>query len=160
MNSRILRVVVIALFSFASMGTWIALAEEPTASNMDIVSEKLRADKKLFVADSMELTESEAQAFWPIYDSYQIELVKLGDRKIDIIKDYAKNYKSMSDETAKTLLDDYLALEADMQKLRYAYLPKFREVLPEIKVARYYQLENKILAVVTFELAETIPLIE
>lgn len=160
MKGRILIGMMTALIGFVFMSTWVALAEEQAANNMDIVREKLRADKKLFVAESMGFTESEANVFWPIYDNYQKELGSLGDRKIKIIEDYAKVHKSMSNETAKTLLDDYLALEADFHKLRYDYLPKFRGVLPEIKVARYYQLENKIHAVVNFELAETIPLIK
>ena len=160
MKVRILIGVMTALLSFVFMSSGIALAEEQAASNMDIVREKLRADKKLFVAESMGLTESEANAFWPIYDNYQKALAGLGDRKIKIIQAYADEHKSMSNESAKVLLDDYLALEADLQKVRYEYLPKFRGALPEIKVARYYQLENKIHAVVNFELAETIPLIE
>ena len=160
MKGRILIGVMTALVSFVFMGSGIVLAEEQAANNMDIVRDKLRADKKLFVAESMGLTESEANAFWPIYENYQKALASLGDRKIKIIKNYADVHKSMSNETAKALLDDYLALEADFQKLRYDYLPKFRGALPEIKVARYYQLENKILAVVNFELAETIPLIK
>ena len=160
MRGKLLIGVMAALLSFVFMGSGIALAEEPAANNMDIVREKLRADKKLFVAESMGLTESEANAFWPIYDEYQKVLAGLGDRKIKIIQSYADEHKSMSNETAKVLLDDYLTLEADFQKLRYDYLPKFRGALSEIKVARYYQLENKIHAVVNFELAETIPLIE
>ena len=160
MRGRLLIGMITALLGFAFMGSWIAMAEEPTANNMDIVRDKLRADKKLFVAESMGLTESEAKAFWPIYDDYQKVLAGLGDRKIKIIQSYADQHKSMSNETAKVLLDDYLALEADFQKLRYDYLAKFRGALSEIKVARYYQLENKIHAVVNFELAETIPLIE
>ena len=160
MRGRLLIGLMTALLGFAFMGSWIALAEESAANNMNIVRDKLRADKKLFVAESMGLTESEAKAFWPIYDEYQKALAGLGDRKIKIIKNYADVHKSMSNETAKVLLDDYLALEADFHKLRYDYLPKFRGALPEIKVARYYQLENKIHAVVNFELAETIPLIE
>ena len=160
MKGRIVIGVMTALLGFVVMSSGIALAEEQEANNMEIVRDKLRADKKLFVAESMGLTESEAKAFWPIYDDYQKALAGLGDRKIKIIKDYAAVHKSMSNETAKALLDDYLALEADFQKLRFDYLPKFRGALPDIKVARYYQLENKIHAVVNFELAETIPLIE
>jgi hypothetical protein len=108
----------------------------------------------------MQLTESEAKAFWPVYESYQQELNKLADRMIKLIKDYATNYRTMSDEVAKTLVDDYLAIEAERQQLRQAYLPQFRKVLPEKQVARYYQIENKVHAAVSYELAAEIPLVK
>jgi hypothetical protein len=66
----------------------------------------------------------------------------------------------MTPESARRMVDGYLAIEADRQKIRRSYLPKFRQVLPEIKVARLYQLENKIQAAVNYELAAGIPLIE
>ena len=77
-----------------------------------------------------------------------------------MIRNYAMNLENMSDEAAKKMLDEWLALEMERQKMREAYLPKFREVLPDKKVARYYQLENKILAVVNYELAAEIPLVK
>jgi hypothetical protein len=137
-----------------------ALAQDKPADNMDLVREKVQADKKLFIAENMQLTESEAKGFWPLYESYQAELGKLTDRSIKLIEDFANNYTSMSNEVAKKLLDEYMSIDADYLKLRQSYLPKFRGVLSDIKVARYYQLENKIDAVVDFELARKIPLFQ
>jgi hypothetical protein len=77
-----------------------------------------------------------------------------------LIKDYSAAYETMSNATAKKLLDEYMAVEALGPKLRSAYLPKFRKVLPEVKVARYYQIENKIQAALVYELAAQIPLMK
>ena len=137
-----------------------AISQDKPTDTMQIVREKARADKKLFVAVNLQLTDSEAEAFWPIYDSYQKELDNLTDRFIKLIEDYARNYETMSDEVARKLLDEYLAIEGEHQRLRQSYLPKFREALPDKKVVRYYQLENKIDAVVDYELAANIPLVE
>jgi hypothetical protein len=137
-----------------------ALAQDQPADNMQILLDKLRADKKLVVAEAMGLTESEAKGFWPVYDGYQKDLGGLGDRTIALIKDYAANYQSMSDQAAKRLVDDYLAIEQDRVKLLQSYLPRFRKVLPERKVARYYQIENKIRAAVNWTLASEIPLVQ
>jgi hypothetical protein len=137
-----------------------ALAQDKRADNMQIVREKIRADKKLFVAQVMQLTESEAKAFWPVYDSYEKDLMKLNDRAEAMIRDYAKNYQSMTNEAARKLTDEFLAIQTDQQKLRLSYLPQFRKVLPDIKVARFYQLENKISAAMNYELAMNIPLVE
>ena len=77
-----------------------------------------------------------------------------------MIKDFADAYEKMTDETAKKLMDEYMAIEALGPKLRQAYLPKFRKVLPETKVVRYYQIENKIQAALFYEIASNIPLIK
>jgi hypothetical protein len=136
-----------------------ALAQDKPADNMEIVKEKIKSDKKLLVATNMQLSESEASAFWPVYESYQAELGKLRDREIKLIEKFAASYETMSDDVAKNLLDDSLSIDSDHQKLRQSYLAKFRGVLPDAKVARYYQMESKIDAVMEYELARRIPLV-
>jgi uncharacterized membrane-anchored protein YhcB (DUF1043 family) len=136
------------------------LSQEKPADNMQIVLEKIRADKKLFVAENMQLTEAEAKAFWPVYDQYQDELFLLRARTAKLIKDFSDAYEKMTNETAKKLMDEYITIETLGPKLRQNYLPKFRKVLPEVKVVRYYQIENKINAVLIYELAKNIPLVK
>jgi hypothetical protein len=137
-----------------------ATAQTTQADNMDIVKDKVRTDKKLFIATNMQLTQSEAKTFWPVYGDYQAKLEKLVDRKSKLIEKFATNYEALSDEMAKSLLDTDLAIDSDYQKLRQSYLPKFRGVLSDKKVARFYQLESKIHAVIEFELARRIPLVQ
>jgi hypothetical protein len=134
------------------------LAQEKPADTMQLVLEKIRADKKLLVAENMQLTEAEAQAFWPVYSRYQDELFLLRARTAKLITEYAAAYDQMSSDTAKKLLDESLTIEALGVKLRQAYLPKFRAALPEVKVVRYYQIENKIYAALLYELGAKIPL--
>jgi hypothetical protein len=137
-----------------------AAAQDKPADNMDLVKEKIRTDKKLFIATNMQLTESEANAFWPVYEAYQADLAKLRDREIKLIEEFAAKFETMSDDAAKKLLDDSLSIDSDHQKLRQSYLSKIRGVLPDKKVARYYQLENKIDAVLEYEMAKRIPLVQ
>ena len=149
-------VLAITLIGFAGF----AAAQDKQADNMDLVKEKIRTDKKLFIATNMQLTESEAKDFWPVYDAYQAELGKLSDREIKLIDEFAANYETMSDDVAKILLDDSLSIDSDHLKLRQSYVSKFRGVLPDKKVARYYQLESKIDAVLEYEMAKRIPLVQ
>jgi hypothetical protein len=135
-------------------------AQEKPSDNMQVVLEKIRADKKLLVAENMQLTEPEAKAFWPVYDQYQNELFLLRSRTAKLIKDYVDAYDKMTNDTAKKLLDELVSIEALGPKLRQTYLPKFRKVLPEVKVVRYYQIENKINAALMYELAANIPLMK
>ena len=153
-------VVVAASLGFVTLVPWMAMAaEDQPANTMEIVREKLRADKKLLVAQAMGLTQSEADKFWPVYENYQKELTKLADREIELIKEYARVYKSMTDPEAKSLMDRFLSIEGDYHTTRMDYVPKMRGILSDTKVARYFQIENKIKALVDFELAEKIPLI-
>ena len=135
------------------------MAQEKPADNMQLVREKIKTDKKLFIAQNMNLTESEAKVFWPVYENYQKDLAKLVDKTVKLVENYAANYQTMTEEAAKELINGYLAIEGERVKLMKSFLPKFRKVLPEKKVARYYQLENKINAVVKYELAKLIPLV-
>jgi hypothetical protein len=136
------------------------MAQEKPADNMQLVREKIQTDKKLFIAQNMNLTESEAKVFWPVYENYQKDLAKLVDKTVKLVENYAANYQTMTEEAAKELINGYLAIEGERVTLMKSFLPKFRKVLPEKKVARYYQLENKIDAVVNYGLARQIPLVK
>lgn len=140
------------------LATSAAAQQEPSA-NMQIVAEKIRADKKLLVAANMDLTEAEAAKFWPVYDAYQVDLQVLAKRTIALIESYAGSYQSMTDEAADKLLTEMLAIEKDRTGLLDKYRGKFAATVSARKVARYYQIENKIRAIVNYELADQIPLV-
>ena len=153
------KVAVFMLIWAAALVIFPALAlagEEDTKIFLD----KLRADKKLLVATNMQLTESEAKDFWPVYARYQDELFLLRTRTANLIVEYANAYENMTEDTAKKLMEEYMNIEALGPKLRQAYLDEFRKVLPEMKVVRYYQIENKIQAALMNALAENIPLMK
>jgi len=141
-----------------------ALAQQQSADNTAILLEKVRADKKLLVAANMSLTEQEAAAFWPVYEAYQKDLDGLNGRIKNTVKRYADAYNqgtgTISDDLAKQLLDEALAIEAAEVDLRKSYVPKFSKVLPAGKVARYYQIESKIRTAVKADLASGIPLVD
>jgi len=140
----------------------LSLAQDKPADNMQILRAKIKADKKLVVATNMELTESEAKGFWPIYGEYQKDLQKINQRLANLLESYAADFrgKSLTDEKAKKLIDEAVAIEQAEAKLKSTYLPKLSKVLPVRKVARYLQIENKIRAVVKYELATGVPLVQ
>jgi hypothetical protein len=152
--------IVFSMMALAAMAVLAVptFAQDKPADNMQIVLEKVRADKKLLVAENMELTESEGKAFWPIYDRYQDELFLLRVRSAKLISDYANAFEKMTNENARSLLDEALVIESLGVMLRQVFLSEFRRVLPDVKVARYYQIENKIQAALLYELARNIPL--
>jgi predicted outer membrane protein len=147
--------VVIGLCGLASPGG----AQDKPADNMQILRDKVRADKKLVVATNVELTESEASGFWPIHEQYQKDLQKINRRLANLVESYAADFRkqSLTDDKAKKLIDESVGIELAEAKLKSDYAPKLSKVLPAKKVARYLQIENKIRAVVKYDLASGVP---
>jgi hypothetical protein len=135
--------------------------EKPADTNMQILLEKVKADKKLVVAANMGLSEAEGKAFWPIYDAYQKDLQAINERLARTILAYADAYNknALTDAQAKQLSDEALAIDQDEITMRKTYAARLAPVLPAKKVARYLQIENKIRAAIRYELAAGIPLV-
>lgn len=163
---RIPQVIVFAIAALISLPT-LAQGKPPAGagqsadSNMEILRQKVKADKKLVVAANMQLTDAEAKGFWPVYEAYQKDLAGINDRTAALIVNYADAYNKgpVSNESAKKLLAESLAIEGAELKLKQGYVPRLEKVVPAMKVARYMQIENKIRAVVKYELAAQIPLV-
>ncbi|MGE5217773.1 MAG: hypothetical protein ACM3SP_12295, partial [Chloroflexota bacterium] len=137
-------VMAVMLFGFVP----VVLAQDKPADNMQILRDKIRADKKLVVATNMDLTESEAKGFWPIYEQYQNDLQKINQRMANLLESYADDFrnKSLTDDKAKKLINEALAIDQAEANLKSTYAPKLSKVLPVRKVLRYLQIENKIRA--------------
>jgi hypothetical protein len=132
-------------------------------TNMEILIQKIKADKKLLVAANMDLNDAEGKKFWPLYDAYQHDLTELNQRLGKTIKAYAEVFNEgkgmISDDAAKNLLKEALSIEEAEVKLKRTYAEKIGKVLPATKTTRYIQIENKIRAVIKMELAQQIPLV-
>ena len=139
-----------------------AMAQDAGTTNMDILRQKLKADRKLVIAQNLNLTDAEGTAFWPVYEAYQKELQQINQRMLTAIKGYAEAYNKgpITNEMAKKLIDEVLAIDDAEASMRRAAVPKIMAVLPGTKAARYIQMENKIRAAVRYELAANIPLVE
>lgn len=124
--------------------------------------EVLRADidsvHKAVVANALEMTNQESEAFWPVFNEYQRELSRVKDKRAKLITDYVSNYGDITDEQAESMLKEFLDIDEAEIKVRKSYVGKFNEVLPSRKVVRLYQVENKLNAALTFELTKDIPL--
>jgi hypothetical protein len=117
-------------------------------------------ERKILVMREMVLTAEEAEKFWPLYDEYSAARKVNGNLRVKVITDYAANYQTMTDELARQLLDDAVKYDEQTLKLQKKYIKKFRAFLSDVKVTRYFQLEGKLDAVIDFDLASQIPLME
>jgi len=153
---------IVAIVLAALMGSALpATAQESSDTNMEILKQKLKADKKLIVAGNMDLSEADAKKFWPVYDAYQKDLEQVNQKLGQTIKEYAEAFNKgpVQDNTAKKLLNEVLSLDEQETKLKRTYADKLEKVLPYSKVARYIQIESKIRALIKMELAQQIPLV-
>lgn len=163
MNKYLTNLLKPALFIIATTLTMPVFATDDTKNiDMQVLRQKISADKQQVVADNMNLTDAEAKVFWPIYDAYQNDLQQINQRIANLINSFAlaDNMGAVLNSTAKALLDEAIAIQLDEAKLRKSYVPKLSKALPLTKVARYSQIEFKIRAIVYYELAAAIPLIE
>ncbi len=108
----------------------------------------------------MEFNLIEVQAFLPVYEEYRAEMGKIGDRTQKLIIEYAENQDDLSDQKALAMLDESLKIEQAELALKRKYVEEFKRVIPPKKVVRFFQVDNKFNAIVNYNLAGSIPLIE
>lgn len=119
----------------------------------------LKADRQAVVTESMQLTESEGAAFWPLYHQYRAEMDEVGDGLKGLVFDYAALYPEVPDERARKMLKELTGLEKKQVSTRAAYLKKFAKVLPAAKALRFAQVESRLDIAVRLRLASSIPLV-
>ena len=138
-----------------------ATHQSPGSPNTQILLDKIKADKKLLVANNMDLTDAEAAKFWPLYDEYQRGSDQINQRLASTILEYAAAHDKgpIPDATATKLLDEALFVEEAEVALKKVYAAKFTEALPAAKAARYLQIETKIRSMLRLDLAQNIPLV-
>jgi hypothetical protein len=121
---------------------------------------EVQSDRQAIVAANLPLTDDQAKVFWPMYREYRGEMEKVGDRLVELVLNYAKSSDTLTDAQATSMLDEFLAIQKDENKIRTAWVPKFRKGLPSKTVTRFYQIENKLDAILRFDAAAQIPMVK
>jgi len=158
MRTKIFSVLVILTAALAVGVTDVRAQMSETAALQQLRAD-IQADRQAVVAANLKLTDAEGAAFWPVYREYRGEIAKVGDRLQKLIQDYARVYDTATAEQAKLLVDEMMAIQRADLTVKEAFLPRLRKVLPEIKVARFLQIENELDAVTRLGLAADMPLI-
>ena len=138
----------------------ISLSAQNIDDYMEVQRDVLKTEKKAVVAEVMSFTEEESAVFWPLYNEYNEKMYVLNTETYHIIKDYAANFESLTDEKAVSLMNSRMKIEKELSSLEKTYFKKFQKIITGKKAARYFQLENKIKAMIGAELALEIPLME
>jgi len=170
-KSSLLFIPVLALFSIVSSS--LSVAQEPahqlngpsriavfddslppSPQDFEMLKKDLRSQKKQIVAANMDLTDTEAEKFWPVYDRYAAEQAKIYDIKLALIGEYLDNYKTMSGDDAESYIRRRAKMEQDVMALRVKYVPEFRKVLSGRETALFYQLEWRLDLMINLQLAQ------
>jgi hypothetical protein len=137
-----------------------AMMAQNTHDYMEVERAALKTEKKALVADAMELTDDESEIFWPLYNEYNDKQYVINSKVYNLIVDYAENFDTLSDEKALELWNESMKQADELSKLKKSYFKKFQKILPGKKVVRYFQVENKVWALINAQLALEIPLME
>ena len=127
---------------------------------LEIARDVLKTEKKAVIAEVMQLTDTESQPFWDLYNEYQGKLYLVQNKRIALIQDFSENFETLTDEKADQLWMGSMAFSKEILKLEKKYYKKFKKILPAGKAARFFQVENKIETMIEVNLALEIPLIE
>ena len=134
--------------------------EQVNDANIQLMRQDIRSERKKLVAANMPLTEAEATKFWPVYDRYIAETIKVNDTRFALLKDYAKNYDATSEEQANNFIKRWLTLDQDNTQLRLKYIPEFEKVISHKKTAMFFQLDRRISMMIELQLASQVPLVK
>jgi len=140
--------------------TPVIAAADSIESEIELLRTDIKAGKVDIVKRAIDVQGAKADAFWPVYRQYQLDLDKIGDKRLALIKDYAANYKSMTDEKAHTLTTQALDLQAARTNLLKKYYKNFEKVLGATDAARLVQVEHLVNSLMDIQVAASIPLIE
>ncbi|HSY58575.1 MAG TPA: hypothetical protein VK795_03390 [Terriglobales bacterium] len=145
----------------ASQGSGAAASNAQVQDqDIQLLRQDIRSKKKQLIAANLTLTDAESTKFWPLYDQYTAELVKINNAKYDLIKEYANNYSTLTDAQADSMTKRLLGVDLSVAQLREKYLPLYRAILSAKTTATYFQIERRISMMIDLQLASQIPLVQ
>jgi hypothetical protein len=128
--------------------------------DIQLLRQDIRSKKKQLVAANLNLTTDEATKFWPVYDQYTAELVKINNEKYAVLKEYAENWGKMTNEQAVDLTSRALSVDQNVAQLRIRYVPIFGKVISGTKVATFFQIDRRLQMLIDLQLSSQIPLVQ
>jgi hypothetical protein len=134
--------------------------QKATAQDIELMRKDIRSMRKQLVAANLKLTDTEATKFWPVYDQYIAELVKINNTKYQLLQEYFNSYGQLTDEQADSMTTRLLKLDVSVAELRQKYQPMFRAAVPAKVTASFFQLDRRIAMMIDLQLGSQIPLVQ
>ena len=137
-----------------------AAANAQMDSYLEMLRTDVRAEKVAVITEVMEFSDEEAGVFWPIYREYELEMAKLFDKRLALIKDYAEHFDKIDDAKADELISTSFKIRENRTKLVKSYYKKFKKALGAKRAAQFTQLDNQIGLLIDLQIAANLPLID
>jgi hypothetical protein len=134
--------------------------EQVNDANIQLMRQDIRSERKKVVAANMPLTEAEAVKFWPVYDRYIAETIKVNDVRFALLKEYAKSINATSEQQADSFIKRWLVLDQDNTQLRLKFIPEFEKVISHKKTAMFFQIDRRVSMMIELQLASQVPLVK
>ncbi len=128
-------------------------------SDIQLLRSDIQAGKHDIITATMQFTDAESMAFWPIYRDYARDQQVIGDERVALIKDYATNYDTIDDSKANSMVQRMISIDGQTSKLRQDYWPKFMKALGAKRAAKFYQVDNRLSLILNVQMTAAIPLI-
>jgi len=129
-------------------------------SEVDLIQAAIGMTKKDAVKDYVQVSDTQKDAFWQLYDEYETQRKDLGKQRIDLLVQYSKEYRSMTNEQADAWIKKVIELQGKTDKLIVTYFKKIRKATDPIVATQFYQIENYILSIIRMKVLNEIPLVE
>ena len=133
-------------------------ADQDLTSDIELTRASIQLRRQAIVTSVMDLAPKEAEAFWPLYREYRLEMAKVGDRVTKLLVQYSEQYDTLTDEQATKIMNEWLSVEKAKTSVKSKYVSRFQKILPARKVMRFFQADNKLDAVINAQLASIVPL--
>ena len=159
MRPRIAAIGPATLIVLATALSGFAIAQQsapPSQKQLDFAA--IQASRRAAVSEAMALTPEEAKSFWPVYDAYEVKMDAVEKRHVEEVQAFAKAYQNLTEQDAKAKLDEVVAIQQARLDTQKAFIPKFRAAISQIKTTRFFQIDNKMHAMVQCEIAKMVPL--
>jgi len=135
-------------------------AKPLTDTDIQLLRSDVQSAKNDIIAHTMQFTDTESTAFWPVYRDYARDQQAIGDERVQLIKDYAANFDTMNNDKAKNLAERMMNIEKRTINLRESYWPKFVNALGAKRAAKFYQVDYRLSLIINVKLASEIPIIQ
>jgi hypothetical protein len=146
--------------TLAQAQTYSGTAEETdTNKYLELLRSDIRTERIAIITEAMNFSDAESQVFWPLYREYEAAMIKIGDKEVALIEDYAKHFTSMTDEKAEELMSAALKHDEERIKLQRNYFKKFTKILPATKAAKFFQVDRRLDQLIDLQIAAALPVL-
>ena len=131
-----------------------------SSQELDLLRKDIRSQKKQLMAQNLKLTDEQATKFWPVYDQYTAELVKINNKKYATMQKFADQFGTLTDDQAMSLIQQWLSVDTQVSQLRSKYLPVVAQAIGGKQAATWAQLDRRLQMMIDLQLGARVPLVQ